>query len=80
VRQDYRTNSGEEKRLARKRYVERQFDKWIKWSFSMNGKIRYKDILEMQEKLNIINKQDEGTKRTRVGNITWIIPGDSIWL
>ena len=35
----------EEKRLARKKYAERQFDKWIRWSFEIKGRIKYKDIL-----------------------------------
>jgi len=49
------TNSREEKRLARKKYAERQLDKWIKWSFEIKGRIRYKDILKKQEELNITN-------------------------
>ena len=46
-------NSREEKRLARKKYAERQFDKWIKWSFEIKGRIKYKDILIKQEELNL---------------------------
>ena len=49
------TNSREEKRLARKKYAERQFDKWIRWSFEIKGRIRYKDILKKQEELNLTN-------------------------
>jgi hypothetical protein len=48
-------NYSEEKRLARNKYAERQFDRWIKWSFEIRGKIKYKDIIEMQEQLNINN-------------------------
>jgi hypothetical protein len=48
-------NSREEKRLARKKYAERQFDKWIKWSFEIKGRIKYKDILKKQEELNLTN-------------------------
>ncbi len=50
---DRETNSREEKRLARKKYAERQFDKWIRWSFEIKGRIKYKDILKKQEELNI---------------------------
>jgi hypothetical protein len=59
MRQDSTINPGEEKRLARQRYAERQFDKWIKWSFEMRGKIKYKDIIEMQEQLNITINQNK---------------------
>lgn len=48
-------NTREEKRLARKKYAERQFDKWIKWSFEIKGRIKYKDILKKQEELNLTN-------------------------
>ena len=59
MRQNSTVNPGEEKRLARQRYSERQFDKWIKWSFEIRGKIRYKDIVEMQEQLNITINQNK---------------------
>lgn len=55
MRHDGPINYSEEKRLARKKYAERQFDRWIKWSFEIRGKIKYKDIIEMQEQLNINN-------------------------
>ena len=50
---DREVNSQEEKRLARKKYAERQFDKWIRWSFEIKGRIKYKDILNKQEELNL---------------------------
>jgi hypothetical protein len=52
---DREVNSQEEKRLARKKYAERQFDKWIRWSFEIKGRIKYKDILSKQEELNLTN-------------------------
>jgi hypothetical protein len=52
---DSKVNSREEKRLARKKYAERQFDKWIRWSFEIKGRIKYKDILSKQEELNLTN-------------------------
>jgi hypothetical protein len=52
---DSEVNSQEEKRLARKKYAERQFDKWIRWSFEIKGRIKYKDILNKQEELNLTN-------------------------
>lgn len=58
MRQDSSVNPGEQRRLAWKNYAERQFDKWVKWSFNVNGKVKYKDILKMQEKYKI-----DGEKR-----------------
>ena len=52
---DREVNSQEEKRLARKKYAERQFDKWIRGSFEIKGRIKYKDILNKQEELNLTN-------------------------
>ena len=49
-------DTSHEKFLARKRYAERKFDKWAHWSFRVNGKIKYKDIIEMQKEFNLINK------------------------
>lgn len=59
MRQNNTINPGEEKRLARQKYAERQFDKWIKWSFEIQGKIKYRDIVEMQEQLNITINQNK---------------------
>jgi hypothetical protein len=52
---DSEANTREEKRLARKKYAERQFDKWIRWSFEIKGRIKYKDVLNKQEELNLTN-------------------------
>lgn len=52
---DSEANTREEKRLARKKYAERQFDKWIRWSFEIKSRIKYKDILNKQEELNLTN-------------------------
>ena len=52
---DSENNPREEKKLARKKYAERQFDKWIRWSFEVKGIIKYKDILKKQEELNLTN-------------------------
>ena len=55
MQRDSETNSREEKRLARKKYAERQFDKWIRWSFEIKRRIKYKDILKKQDELNLTN-------------------------
>jgi hypothetical protein len=50
---DSEINPAESRRLAWKNYAERQLDKWVKWSFNVNGKVKYKDILKMREKYKI---------------------------
>jgi hypothetical protein len=53
MRQNDRANTSKEKLIAREKWAERQFDKWVKWAINTNGKIRYKEILFMQKELNI---------------------------
>jgi len=50
---DSKINPFETKRIARQKYAERQIDKFVKWSWDIRGKVKYKDILEMQDKYNI---------------------------
>jgi len=45
---------GKEKSLARQRYIERQIDKWVKWSWKTKGIIRYKELVNQQDKYGII--------------------------
>ena len=35
-----------EKEVARRKYGERQVDKWVKWSFTMRGKVLWKELME----------------------------------
>ena len=44
------------KELARKKYAERQFDKWVKWSITHRGKVLFKEIIEKQVEYKIIKK------------------------
>ena len=53
MRRDSKVNPGEAKRIARKMYSERQIDKWCKWSWDVRGKIKYKELIEQQDKYNI---------------------------
>jgi hypothetical protein len=53
MRQNNRNNKGNEKELARKNYAIRQIDRFIKWSFDNKGYVKYKDIIEQQDKHNI---------------------------
>jgi hypothetical protein len=45
---------GEAKRLARQKYTERQIDKWIKWSWEIKGKIKFKELVEQQNKYGMV--------------------------
>jgi len=53
MRRDSKANPGQAKRIARKMYGERQIDKWCKWSWDIRGKIKYKELIEQQDKYNI---------------------------
>ena len=41
------------KQIARDKYAERQIDKFVKWSWNMRGKVKYKDIVKLHEEHNI---------------------------
>ena len=45
--------AGNNKRLARKAYGERQIDKWVKWSWTNRGKILWKELVEKQNEYTI---------------------------
>ena len=47
---DSKINPFEAKRIARQKYAERQIDKFVKWSWEIKGKVRYKDIVKLQDK------------------------------
>ena len=51
MRQNNRVNSSKE--LARRKYGERQIDKWWKWSWNMRNKVKYKELVSYQDKYNI---------------------------
>tara|TARA_B110000285_G_scaffold188531_1_gene214751 strand:- start:387 stop:569 length:183 start_codon:yes stop_codon:yes gene_type:complete len=53
MRRDSKVNPGQAKRVARQMYGERQIDKWCKWSWDLRGKIKYKELIEQQNKYNI---------------------------
>ena len=42
MRQNGRTNPNAAKLLARKKYAERQIDKWWKWSWEKRNRVKYK--------------------------------------
>ena len=43
-------NTFETKKLAKQKYAERQIDKFVKWSWEIKGKVKYKDIVKLQDK------------------------------
>ena len=38
------------KNLARRKYNERQIDKFIKWSINQKGYLKYKELIEYEDK------------------------------
>lgn len=50
MRRDYKTDPGETKAVARKKYAERQIKKWVDWSINMRGKVLYKELIQQIEK------------------------------
>ena len=55
MRSDNKINTRFQKELARKKYAERQFDKWVKWSINHRGKVLFKDIIKKQIEYNIVS-------------------------
>ena len=53
MRRNNKHNPFEAKRLARQKYAERQIDKWCSWSWEMRGKIKYKELVELQNEYKI---------------------------
>ena len=53
MRQGDSVNTGKEKSLARAKYAGRQIDKFIKWSINQKGYLKYKELVEIQDRYNI---------------------------
>ncbi len=53
MRRNNKVNPWEAKRIARQKYAERQIDKFVKWSWEMRNKVKYKELVELQDKYNI---------------------------
>ena len=53
MRQNSTVNPKQAKVIARRKYAERQIDKWIKWSIENRGKVKYKELVGMHDKFNI---------------------------
>ena len=50
MRRNREPNTWEKKSLARKKYAERQLEKFIKWSIDNKGYLKYKELIEYERK------------------------------
>ena len=53
MQRDNKDYSREKKEIARRKYIERNIDKWIKWSWEIKGSINYKQLKEKQDEYGI---------------------------
>ena len=53
MRRNSYTDPSKSKELARRKYAERQIDKWIKWSIDVKGYVKWKDLVSIQDRNNI---------------------------
>ena len=53
MRRNDKINTRITKQVARKKYAERQIDKWVKWRMDVKGYMYFKDLVELQEENNI---------------------------
>ena len=53
MRRNSTVNPRETKRIAKQKYAERQIDKFVKWSWEAKGKVKYKNIKQLQTKYDI---------------------------
>jgi hypothetical protein len=50
---DRKINPFEAKSIARRKYAERQIDKYVKWSWDVKGKVLYSKIVKLQDEYKI---------------------------
>ena len=53
MRRDSKVNPREAKRIARQKYAERQIEKFVKWSWEIRGKVKYSELIELQNEYKI---------------------------
>jgi len=53
MRRNSKINPRVNKDIARRKYAERQIDKWVKWSLQVRGKVIYSELLEIQDQYGI---------------------------
>ena len=54
MRRNRELNSLEKKDLARRKYAERQLQKYIDWSIECKGYLKYKDLIKYSKKYGTI--------------------------
>ena len=52
MRRNRELNPWEKKDLARRKYAERKLQKYIEWSITSRGYLKYKDLVKYEEKYN----------------------------
>ena len=57
MRRDRKLNSFEQKDLARRKYAERQLQKFIDWSIENKGCLKYKELIEYERKYSARNAE-----------------------
>ena len=57
MRRDRKLNTWEKKDLARRKYAERQLEKFIKWSIESKGYLKYKELIEYERKYTVRNEK-----------------------
>ena len=53
MRRNREPNSFEQKDLARRKYAERQLQKYIDWSVESKGYIKYKDLMKYSDEYGV---------------------------
>ena len=53
MRRDSKTDPRKAKQIARQKYAERQIDKFTKWSREIRGKVKYNELVELQDQYGI---------------------------
>ena len=57
MRRDDKANTWRSKELARRKYYERQINKFINWSINQKGYLKYRELIEYQEKYKNQNER-----------------------
>ena len=57
MRRNRELNSFEKKDLARRKYTERQLQKFIDWSIASKGYLKYKELIEYERKYSARNAE-----------------------
>ncbi len=53
MRRNSKVDPRQAKVIARRKYAERNIDKWWKWSWDIRGKIKYKELVEIQTRYGV---------------------------